>query len=203
MRRQVLTLFVLVSGIVVTAQQPTLREMLIEAQADVNVLITGTSPAPVPFAQLVQRADHVVRATIGKPVSQLSEDGFRISTTFALTNQRVLFTVPIATSSPSAGTTVTFTLTQPGGTMSLEGFKATVSTGDDTVSVREGMDVILLLKDWKGQYVTVGDDGIFEIRDSKVVPLDKRRGEHHKFAGMDVNTFVNQIGTLRQQPRQK
>ena len=90
-RRQVLTLFVLVSGTVVIAQRPTLREMVIEAQADVNVLVSANRPAPVPFARLLEITDHVVRATIGKSVSHLSEDGFDISTQFELTNQRVLF----------------------------------------------------------------------------------------------------------------
>jgi len=42
MGRQVLTLFVLVSGTVVIAQRPTLREMVIQTQADVNVTITAT-----------------------------------------------------------------------------------------------------------------------------------------------------------------
>ena len=77
-------IFALVVGTVVIAQRPTLREMVIQAQADVNVTITANSPAPVPFAQLLERTDHAVRATIGKSVSHLSEDGYDIYTTGSL-----------------------------------------------------------------------------------------------------------------------
>jgi hypothetical protein len=63
------------------------------------------------------------------------------------------------------------------------------------------MDVVLLLHEDKGRQWVAGGYGIFEIRNSKVVPLATGFGEHQRFAGMTADAFLADVLARRQQVR--
>src|SRR5262249_342124 len=141
----------LVAGLILStawlahAQRPTLRDLVSQAQGDVRVGLSVTSPTPVPFDQLFAQTDYVVTATIGTGTSCLRDDGYDIFTTFTLRDQRVLFARQVFQSQRVGEATPPLTLTQLGGTVSIDGFKVTVSVGD-APQVSEGMDTILFLR---------------------------------------------------------
>jgi hypothetical protein len=184
-------------GAAASAQAPTLRERVNRAQADVDVLVSCDSPARLPFAELLATTHHIVRSTVGSSVTRLTDDGDNIYTTFELSNQNVIFS---RKASPSQFGSITpiLTVTQQGGSVILDGFKATVTFRcENEVKLNEGMDVVLLLREFNGGHWSVGADGAFEIRDSKVIPLDKQAGDHQKFAGMSVGVFLKELSDMR------
>lgn len=196
MRRDAIALCVLLSGSVVTAQRLTLTDLVKQAGADVHVTISDTSPAHVPFSQLLARTEYVVRATIGSGSSYLSEDGYTIFTTFELRDQHVVFASKLFQSAAPGATAPPLALTQAGGTVRIDGFRVTVSLSDDTPKLTEGMDVILFLREYKGKYIVTSSDGVFEVRDRKVIPTDRSPGEHQTFAGMSVDAFEAHVVTV-------
>jgi hypothetical protein len=84
-------LSLLLIGAAPSAQRPTLKEMVNQAQPDVRALLVCSSPAPLTFPQLLATTDHIVRAVVGRGVVRLSDDGHHILTTFEIRNQNVVF----------------------------------------------------------------------------------------------------------------
>ena len=88
------------------------------------------------------------------------------------------------------------TLSQRGGTVPVDGFTASVEY-DDSAKLKAGMDVVLMLHKDRKTYRAAGRAGVFEIRDSRILPLVPRNGEHQRFAGMQPASFLFEILGLR------
>jgi hypothetical protein len=184
-------------GTAVAAQRPTLRERI--AQEKTNVALTISSDGPIMvFERVLQETDRVVRAKIGPAVVHLSDDGRDIYTTFELTSPQVFFSSTSIPNSTAPGKVPPpLTLAQPGGTLSIDGFTATVKY-DDTPRLMPGMDAVILLHDNNGTNWIAGNYAVFEVRGAAVAPLDHRPGEHQGFTGMNIERFVAEIVARRE-----
>jgi hypothetical protein len=179
------------SVVTASAQGPTLKERVAQAQADIALTVTADAP-PMPFAQVLDRTDVVLRGIVGNGVSSLSDDDADVSTTYTILSQQVLFSSSVMTSARPGSTVVPISFTNPGGTVQIEGFKATV-THTDAAKVRSGIEVILLLHNDHGTYRASGGTGAFQIKNSTIVPLVDEHGEHQSFAGAEANAFIADI----------
>jgi hypothetical protein len=196
MKRATCTIGVLLLATTVVAQQPTLRELIAELHSDVALTVNVDGPPRV-FADLLRATDRVVRAKIGNAVGRLTEDESDIVTTYELTGPQMLFSAKPPGLVRPGPSTEAFAFTQQGGTVLIDGFKATVRY-DDTPKLTFGMDLVLLLKADKDTYRVVGQEGMFEVRESLIVPVGHGPGEHRSFAGMNVEKFVAEIVARRQ-----
>jgi hypothetical protein len=190
-RTAVTALCLVLAGAVSTAQRQTLAQMVAEANNDINISVSVTSPAMSPFAEDLARTDYVVRATIGPGTSRLTDDGYSIDTTFELRNPRVLFARAVAQSSTAGPVPPPLVLSQEGGTVPIGGFKARVSVGHPNAA--EGMDLILFLRKFQGRYWAGHLGGMYEVRDGRVFPMDKGLGNLRPFEGMTVSAFQDHI----------
>jgi hypothetical protein len=193
MRHQSFMISVVMLGSVLVAQSPSLRERVAEEQTDVDLTISVDGP-PMVFANVLEDTILVVRAIVGQAVSHLSEDGRDIYTSYELLRPQVFFSATVAQASRPGVVPPRLSLRQRGGTVRIDRFNATVGYSD-AAKLSPGMDVIVLLHPDGGQYRIAGGDGMFEVRDSRIVPLVGQGGEHQKFAGMNADAFLAELLT--------
>lgn len=181
----------------IVAQGPTLRERVARAGGDIEVTITGDGTVPT-LSEVLVGTDIVVRASLGKSSASLSRDERNITTTYELSNQRILFSALPAQATRPGMIPRALTLTLPGGTVSIGAFTATV-TYDDVPKLRPGMEVVALLRDVQGTFELAQRNGVFEIRDGRVVPLTRQASDGKKYEGVAADTFATQIVAMRKQ----
>src|SRR5262245_48064888 len=119
----------------VGSQKPTLRDLVVERQDDVSVIVNVEGPSPA-FDQVVGKMDLFIRARIGHVSGQFTEDARDIFTIYQLSGPQVLFASKIQ-QFPQPGRATEFTFRQRGGTVGINGFKASVRY-DDTDPIDPG-----------------------------------------------------------------
>lgn len=180
------------------AQGPTLRERVARAHTDVALTVNVDGPV-VTLEQILAETDLVVRGSVGRATAKLSADEREITTTYEIVNPQVSFSKSYAQAARPGLPTRVITVTQPGGTVSIGAFTATIRY-DDAEMLKTGTDVIVLLRDDRESYAISGRAGMFEVRDARIVPLAKRRGEHQRFAGMTPEVFLVALRKALKQP---
>jgi hypothetical protein len=191
----------LLIGINATAQQMTLRERIADEHSDISVAINVDGPQ-VSLQRMVEQTDSIVRAVVGSIESHLSDNGQDIFTTYELVNPQILFEAKATTTARSGIRPAAITLSQPGGTVNIDGFTATVRY-DDVPVLATGMEVVAFLHDSDTRHVAAARRGLFEVRQSTIVPLVSRTDDHQKFAGVRVDDFLAQAIALRSQINQR
>jgi len=175
---------------VASAQTLTLRERVARAHADVSINV-NVDGSRVNFNRLIKETDLIVQAEIGDSTSLLSPDGKDIYTQYQLLSPRVLYSSPVDASA-QPGVPPPLVVTQSGGEVKIDGFTAKVLY-DNTVILKPGTDVVLLLHRDNRTYRLAASVGAFEVWNSTIVPLAKSRGDHQKFDGMSVESFVQDV----------
>jgi hypothetical protein len=160
--------------------------------------LTVSGSRPITFMKdVVARADLIVRAGIGRSTSYLSEDAREIFTTYELVTPRVLFTSPSVPPRFGLDSAGSLLMAQQGGTIFRDGrtdCPLSMSVSEST-TLQRGMDVVLLLSMWKGQFY--GFDGVFEVRDSKIVLPKAEPSDGEQFKGMPVDRFIARVLTIK------
>jgi hypothetical protein len=101
----------------------------------------------------------------------------------------------MATSGSPGAAPLAFTLSQHGGTVTLDGAPATVSY-DDVRRLVPGTEIVALLRRDGDRYVVAGHYGLFTIRSSRVAAAYPVEGELRKFDGMDADTVIAELVAL-------
>jgi hypothetical protein len=187
-------IFCLVVGTAAIAQDPTLRERVASAHENVQLHVSVDGPI-VTTQQMLAETDVVVRGLLGPGVAHLSADERAIMTTYELVNPQVSFSKTTAQANRPGVVPRAISLTQPGGTVAIGEFTATVEY-DDVPNLRSGMELIALLTDRQGQYFAARGIGLFEVHEARIVPIAKAR-ELRQFRGMAKDAFLEEVVRLR------
>ena len=161
----------------------------------VHITVASDDPPPLPFQATLRATDLIVRGTVASSRARLSEDDRNISTSFELSQPRVLFAIrPQSSGRPGAATPIVFTLN--GGTVMLGNCKATLAY-DGTPQLRSGMEVLLLMRETADGTLVPLHIGMFALDADGVHPMLHGSGEHRKFEGRPVDAFVTDIVAAR------
>jgi len=202
-RIEIVVACLLILGGSAEAQRPTYRERVAAARSDVSVTVTGSHPR-FDFDRILRGTDVVVRAIVGQAQTYLSKDGADIFTTHELLNPEVLFSVrPLPRVPPNEILApMALALTQHGGTVPIEGFRATL-LDSDTVALAFGMDVVLLLHEHDRKYWLSENYAVFQVLDAAIVPLGRVPDAPIQFSGMRADDFIGAILARRTQVANK
>jgi hypothetical protein len=129
MRVAVATIFGLVIGTTAIAQNPTLRDRVASAHGSVQLHVNVDGPI-VTTQQMLAETDVVVRGLVGPGVARLAKDERTIMTTYELVNPQVSFSKTTVPANQPGIVPRAISLTQPGGTVAIGEFTATVEYDD-------------------------------------------------------------------------
>jgi hypothetical protein len=191
-------LFVAMSA---NAQGPTLPERIAAEHSSIAINVNVDGPTPT-LERMLRETNMVVRATVGRAEGHLTPDGRDIYTTYELTSPRIAFSSTKAQMPRPGIIPPPLTLTQRGGTVSIGGYTATVHY-DSGATLAPGMDIIGLLREDSEGHVPAASIGILQVRESAVVPLVRASGELQAFAGMNADSFVNEMVARRRHLQSK
>jgi hypothetical protein len=188
------TTFCVVVGTAAIAQNPTLRDRVASAHGNVYLHINVDGPI-VTMQQMLAETDVVVRGLVGPEVARLSANERAIMTTYELVNPQVSFSKTAVQANRPGIVPRAISLTQPGGTVAIGEFTATVEY-DSVPRPRSGMELIALLTDRQGQYFAAAGIGLFEVREVRIVPIGEG-AEIQRFRGMSRDAFLEEVVRLR------
>jgi hypothetical protein len=125
------------------------------------------------MAQLLTRADRIVKGTLGTGRSYLSDDQRQILTDYPLLSPVVLFDRGVA-AARQPGVTEPISVTQLGGSIVLNGLRYT-EIHETLDALKEGMVVMVLLERKAGRFVLVDQFlGAFDIAGGSMLPLGRK-----------------------------
>jgi len=205
MRWSLVTIVLAMVGVSAQAQgkliQPTLREQVQALQDNLFTEVSSDS-GPVRMDQVINRTDVIVRATLGQPKSMLSADERDIYTSFDVVNPKILAGSISTNAARPGGVVVPLTIAVPGGTVAFGKFTATIRH-NGMPQLSPGMDLLVLLHREGDKYWPASDAAIFSVVKSRIVPLQRRSGDHQGFAGRDVDSVSTELVALKKKSTSK
>jgi hypothetical protein len=188
---------VFVMGGFVLAQSPTLRER-VESQGGNIELHINVDGEVASVSQMLAETNVVVHGIIGQGVARLSSDERSITTTYELIQPRIAFSSSAVPVDRPGVTPQTIALTEPGGTVAIGRFSATI-TYDDSPRLIPGMEIVGFLTNRGGRYFAARRAGVFAVTQGHVQMLARHSGEQQRFAGMRVEDFIAEMVAQRKQ----
>jgi hypothetical protein len=156
---------------------------------------TAPSGKPPEVATVLRSTDLVVRGTLGEPQSYLSPDQRDVYTDYPLERPVVLFQKR-QTASDKPGITPAITVTQLGGTISLNGVKFT-QTEDGLPPLKPGSEGLFLLTRINDRYWIAGTFfGAFGIVDGKLKTLTSMQSFAKEFDGAPADRAGADLASL-------
>jgi hypothetical protein len=176
----------------VYAQQRSLREM-VAVEGDLHRFIRVSVP-PTSLRELLGETDVVVRGIVGSnPVAYLSDDGTDVLTDYTIQNPQIIALVNRGTTTKAAGAIGPLTVTQFGGTVTVDGHQVSV----DHVALpplKAGTEAVFLLVRSGEKYRIVGKYlGVFAIENGAVATLSLVGGVGVEQRGKALNSFVSEL----------
>lgn len=168
-----------------------LSALVAEANSDVHITLGLYRESPASLNTIVNAADLIIRGVIDEVRSRLTGDGRSIETDYLITNPQI-FVSRLPRSAAHSADPQLISFTMPGGTIVINGHRATVSI-EGVVAVSAGKEVVVLLQAIENNKFTPFAPGLFEIRASIIVPLVTWEGDHLSYGGRDVDIFLNDI----------
>jgi hypothetical protein len=144
-----------------------------------------------PLRLFARDADLILRGVVSEAHSAVTDDRQSISTRYLIADPIVFFSrLPNSGRNPISQPPITFIM--PGGSATIDGQRVAVLI-DGVVAPSTGADLIVILKRRDdGEYVPLGT-GLFEVRGTAVIPLVNWDADQIRLAGMDVDTFLNDL----------
>jgi hypothetical protein len=181
---------VLVSSGRVSAQRETIPELV--ARGGVSSAATVPSGQMPALAALLERTDLLVTGTLGAPHSYLSNDQTDVLTDYPLIDPIVLFLAKPRVSR-TAGVHPPLTLTQKGGTVTVNGVAFTEKQ-PALEPLQPGSKVLCLLESVGDKNVIVGAFfGIFSIEGGRLNPLMTRPDFAQDYRGVEYDAAVESM----------
>jgi len=150
------------------------------------------------FDEVATKSDVIVRGTVGRVTTRLSNDGEWVVTDFEIIPVKVYKGTADVITAP--GTTKPLVVERVGGTVMIDGLEITIhdSQYPETESLRQGEDVFLfLLRNGPTDFVfTCGPYGAYRIADHEVTAMTKHVAERRGDQPEVFEAFENRVQHL-------